>query len=98
MEYTEATLRLEAYQLANVYKRSNIALQAFINRQVNATNDKGEFVVKKIEDVYDAQAEIDIITGKQARKANELQERLNRYERAKKAAQKELKGKKKGGK
>lgn len=98
MEYTEAVLRLEAYQLANVYKRSNIALQAFINRQVNATNDKGEFVVKKIEDVYDAQAEIDIITGKQARKANELQDRLNRYERAKKIAQKELKGKKKGGK
>lgn len=96
MEYTEALLRLEAYQLANVYKRSNIALQAFIDRQVNATDDKGKFVVKKIEEVYDAQAEIDIITGKQARKVNELQDRLNRYERAKKTAQKELKGKKRG--
>lgn len=96
MEYTEAMLRLEAYQLANVYKRSNIALQAFINRQVNATNDKGEFVVKKLEDVYNAQAEIDIITGKQARKANELQDRLNRYERAKKMAREQLKERKRG--
>lgn len=97
MEYTEALLRLEAYQLANVYKRSNIALQAFIDRQVNATDDKGKFVVDKIEEVYDAQAEIDVITGKQARKANELQDRLNRYERAKQIAQEELK-RRKGGK
>lgn len=97
MEYTEALLRLEAYNLQTVYVRNNIALQAMINRQADATDKDGRFIVQKTEELYDAQAEIDKITGKQQRKVENLQSRYDRMLRAKATAKRELE-KKKGAK
>lgn len=89
MEYTEALLRLEAYALNHVYIRQDMAIQSFFDRQANAVDDRGRFVVKEISDMYNAQKEIDIITGKSKRENNELHKRYERYQRAKKIAQKE---------
>ena len=90
MEYTEALLRLEAYALNRVYIRQDMAIQSFFDRQANAVDDNGRFVVKDIKEMYNAQDAIDKITGKQQRKESELQERYKRYQRAKKIAQEEM--------
>jgi hypothetical protein len=61
LPYGEYLLRMEAYQLKQIERQDDIALQAWLNREVKATTGKGKserYKYTKLTQLYDRQEAI----------------------------------------
>lgn len=62
---------MQAHSLSMVDRRADMAMEAFIQRAVSATNKKGEFIYKEFSDFFDYEKEIEAVRNPDSDKPKE---------------------------
>lgn len=87
MTLKDFRLRKQAYLMRSLEREREMHLQAFLNRNIKATNKKGDkYAIEKFEDFYDAEKRMNEILGKTNNKpvSQDLIERAKRIQKMRK--------------